>query len=95
MSDNNIPKDLIQILPPSVLLIKVKQWFFILATRPRVQISAPEFSFRKILDVEELIDRSTLLRVRADSAKSLIVDINHSVLASGKLALQKKKEKFV
>ena len=32
---------------------------------------------------------TTLLIVRADSAKSLIVDQTHLVLASGKLVLQK------
>ena len=41
-------------------------------------------------DVAELIDRSTLLRVKVDCGISLIVDPSHPVLASGKLVLQKK-----
>ena len=44
---------------------------------------------KKIIDVDELIHRSALPRVRVDSAKSLVVDQTHPVLARGKLfALQ-------
>ena len=37
--------------------------------------------FRKNIDVAELIDSSTLLRVREGCAQSLIVDGTHPVLA--------------
>ena len=51
----------------------------------QVQITAPEY----FSNVSELINLSTLLKVRVDIGKSLVVDQTHPVLVSGKLVLQK------
>ena len=49
-----------------------------------------ELNFWKILDVATLIDRSAMIKVRVDNAKSLIVDRTHPLQASGKQILRKR-----
>ena len=58
----------------------IAQWIAYLFTDPAAWARIMEPQFFLIAIVAELIDRSALLRVRVDSAKSLLVDQTHPIL---------------